>query len=376
MTYQSFQILVNKLAPVMVQSDFSQARVNGPIANATRVAVALRYFAGGSPCDIAPLFGIGHVDVTRSVWRVVEATNNLDEFRIEYPSCHKAQKKIAKGFHEKSGAGFACCAGAIDGILIWIHKPMIKCCEEAGCADGKFYCGRKGKFGLNCQAVCDLRGRFLDMSILYPGSTSDCLAFEGMALYHRLENGLLEKGLCLFGDNAYLNSGYMATPYTSAIGSKDAYNFFHSQLRIRIECAFGMFTQRWGILRCAMPKNVTLKKTVAIVMCLAKLHNYCINERESAICPMTAGDEANIEMDGAVPLQEYPANSWTRRFTDQRLPRQLIGGGDHFDDMSRNARRQRIRELRHRLEELDKMLPRDRLHLLVRDKQLKRPDIK
>ena len=74
---------MKKLAPVMVQSDFLQARVNGPIANATRVAVALRYFAGGSPCDIAPLFGIGHVDVTRSVWRVVEATNNLDEFKIE-----------------------------------------------------------------------------------------------------------------------------------------------------------------------------------------------------------------------------------------------------------------------------------------------------
>jgi hypothetical protein len=98
MTYQSFQILVNKLSPVMVHSDFSHARVNGPIANATCVAVALRYFAGGCPCDIAPLFGIGHVEVTRSVWRVVEATNNLDEFKIEYPSCHKAQKKIAKEF--------------------------------------------------------------------------------------------------------------------------------------------------------------------------------------------------------------------------------------------------------------------------------------
>ena len=79
-------------------------------------------------------------------------------------------------------------------------------------------CGRKKKFGLNCQAVCDVRGRILDISIIYPGSTSDCLAFEGMSLFRDLEGGLLAPGLCLFGDNAYLNSSYMATPYSGVSG--------------------------------------------------------------------------------------------------------------------------------------------------------------
>ena len=281
----------------------------------------------------------------RSVWRVVDAVNNLPDFAIEYPASHGKQKQIAKSFEKKSGAGFRCCAGAIDGILIWIHKPSKKCCTEAGCADGNFYCGRKGKYGLNCQAVCDLRGRFLDMSILYPGSTSDCLAFEGMSLYHRLENSLLAKGLCLFGDNAYLNSVYMATPYKSASGSRDDYNFFHSQLRIRIECAFGMFTQRWGILRCMIPKKITLKKTVALVMCLAKLHNFCIDERETSISPLTAVDEATIELDGAVPLQHYDADTDEGQFTAQQgLPLQLIDAGNHFDDMPVSVRRQQKRE--------------------------------
>jgi hypothetical protein len=104
-------------------------------------------------------------------------------------------------------------------------------------------CLRKKKFGLNCQAVCDLRGRILDISIMYPGSTSDCLAVEGMSLFHQLENGLLAPGLCLFGDNAYMNAPCMATPYAAASGgTKDAYDFYHSQLRIRIECTFGMLT--------------------------------------------------------------------------------------------------------------------------------------
>jgi hypothetical protein len=106
----------------------------------------------------------------------------------------------------------------------------------------KFFCGQKHKFGLNCQAVADCQGRFLDMSIRYPASTSDCLAFESSKLYNDLKDGLLAQGLCLFGNNAYLNSPFLATPYPNVSGGyKDAYNFFHSQLRIRVECAFGMF---------------------------------------------------------------------------------------------------------------------------------------
>jgi hypothetical protein len=50
---------------------------------------------------------------------------------------------------------------------------------------------------------------------MYPGSTSDCLAFKGMSLFRDLEEG---PGLCLFGDNASLNSSYMATPYSGVSG--------------------------------------------------------------------------------------------------------------------------------------------------------------
>ena len=71
--------------------------------------------------------------------------------------------------------------------------------------------------------MSDVRGRILDTSIVYPGSTSDYLAFEGMSLFQKLENGILAPGLCLFGDNAYLNTSYMTTPYPAVSGgSKDA----------------------------------------------------------------------------------------------------------------------------------------------------------
>jgi DDE superfamily endonuclease len=58
----------------------------------------------------------------------------------------------------------------------------------------KFYCGRKHKFGLNCQAICDARGRFLDISVIAPGATSDVLAFEGAKIYKLLQAGILAPG--------------------------------------------------------------------------------------------------------------------------------------------------------------------------------------
>jgi hypothetical protein len=102
-----------------------------------------------------------------------------------------------------------------------------------------------------------------------------------MSLYSKLENGVLAPGLCFFGDNAYINALFMATPFSGVSGgSKDAYNFYHSQVRIRIECAFGMLTHRWAILRSAIAMNITIKRSVALVIALAKLHNFCIDETD------------------------------------------------------------------------------------------------
>jgi hypothetical protein len=247
MKYSSFRKLARKLHNGIVRSSgknsFSRNYIhNGRITPSVYLACAIQYFAGGSPYDIMTTFCIGHTDTVQSIWYVVDAINKHPDFEILYPSNHEEQRAIAEGFRKVSDANFDCCAGAIDGILVWIHKPMEEDCEKAACSSGKFFCGRKHKFGLNCQAVCDVRGKFLDISIVYPGSTSDCLAFEGMSLFRKLEGGLLAPGLSLFGDNVYLNSLFMATPFSGVSGgSKDAYNFYFSQLRIQIECAFGMF---------------------------------------------------------------------------------------------------------------------------------------
>ncbi|KAL3786764.1 hypothetical protein ACHAW5_002965 [Stephanodiscus triporus] len=216
-------------------------------------------------------YGISHTDVMDSVWHVVHAVNNLPEFEIEYPLSVDEQRRIAADFESVSGVGFDNCAGAIDGVLIWIQEPSLR---EA----------KRVKFGLNCKAVGDVNGRILYISIAYGTSAAKCVAFEASDLYARLENGLLKYGLVLFGDNAYLNSAFMATPYLHVSGnpnkkSEDNYYFYHSQLRIWVECVFVMLAARWGILRTTMHSKYTVTKEHWACFALDCLHNFCLDER-------------------------------------------------------------------------------------------------
>ena len=199
------------------------------------------------------------------------------------------------------------------------------------------------------------------MSRVMPGSTSDILAFESSTIYHELEGGLLAPGLCLFGDNAYINSSFMATPFSNISGgSKDAYNFYHSQLRINIECAFGRFVHRWSILRAPMPMNITVPKTTAIDIAMANLHNYCIDESDVADDAVPR-ERFNMEMNGIALLASDDANA------DVALPRGLLDGGQHFGDMPENARKQRERHVS------EALLPRTLLHQQIVDSSLTRP---
>jgi hypothetical protein len=373
MKYSSFKKLAKKLEAKIVeksgknQSSFFQRYIpNGPITPSVRLACALRYFAGASFYDLMTTYGIGHTDASNSIWYVVDAINDHPDFAMRFPTNHEEQFAVAAGFEQLSDAGFGCCVGAIDGILIWFHRPSEQDCEDTNVSSGKFFCGRKHKFGLNCQAVCDARGRFMDISIVFPGSTSDCLAFEGMSLFRKLEEGLLATGLCLFGDNAYLNTSYMATPYTgAAAGSKDAYNFYHSQVRIRIECAFGMLTHRWSMLRKALPMGISLRRSVALVVALAKLHNFCIDVRDAS-SSTTAVDDLSLSLGGAVPLEMSAA-------ARMHLPRQLLNGGHHFDDMDRLTRRALERDAERKATSNKTVLPRDRLCTQVKEGNLSRP---
>ena len=219
----------------------SGATQNGHITKMARLSMALRYCAGGDPLDISDIHGVSSDEVPNSLWDVVDAVHASPELDISFPETHTAQLEVMEGFKVKSTIGINCCAGAIDGILIWTHQPSSKDVKVIKFGSTKFFCGRKMKYGLNMMAVCDSRGRFLWVEARFPGAASDYYAFDESHLKKKLEKeGFLRPGLCLFGDNAYVNTPFMCTPWQNGSGgAKDAFNFFHSQLRINVECSFG-----------------------------------------------------------------------------------------------------------------------------------------
>jgi hypothetical protein len=298
------------------------------------------------------------------------------QLNIFYPESLEAQRRIAAGFEKSSVPKINNCAGAIDGILIWTAKPSLADAKSSGIDQKKYLCGRKHKFGLNCQAVSDARGRFLDVSIIYGGSTSDCLAFEGSDLYKRCTRGLMKQDVgkqpfVLFGDNAYLNSSFMATPYPNVSNdpgkkTKDDYNFYHSQLRIRVECAFGMLVQRWGILRSAFPQNIRTRKVIATVIALTKLHNFCIDESNDSqeILPSLEVDN-NVLInrdDGYVEMVGVDENGTA-------LPTDLMNGGHHYDDVPTGILRAHLSGIN------QASLPRTVIHNFIAEGQWERPQM-
>ena len=148
-------------------------------------------------------------------------------------------------------------------------------------------------------------------------------------MHTKLETpGFLAPGLVLYGDNAYVSNDYMVTPFKNvSSGSKDAYNFYQSQVRIRVECSFGMLVHRWAILRRPLPYNIPLRKATAMTYCLCKLHNYCIDENEATHYEQTNIDKFYSSITGCVPVNSDGQGNL--------IPNELLGGGNHSDDYDR-----------------------------------------
>ncbi len=105
---------------------------------------------------------------------------------------------------------------------------------------------------------------------------------------------------------------------------------------------FGQLVSRWGILRSAIPCNVTIVKTVALVSCLARLHNFCINQVERSKEPDEDILPLDLEhlMNGKVGYVEM-VNATDSRYD----PRDIIDSGNHFDDCPQAARQSRQAEV-------------------------------
>ena len=158
----------------------------------------------------------------------------------------------------------------------------------------------------------------------------------------------------------------MATPYpnVSNNGYKDDYNFYHSQLRINIECAFGMLVSRWGILRTPLSSRFTIGKIIGLVLCLGRLHNFLIDVgiHEESVLDHTPKDELQIHVDGGIQMNvHYVENKKVL------IPDSFLGACEHLNNPKSTRKRVTDRTV---------PVPRETISEMIREKHYKRPRIK
>ena len=129
----------------------------------------------------------------------------------------------------------------IGGILIKTRSPSKK--ETVRVTD--FYSGHKKFVGLNVQVLCDAKKRILFLSVLCPGKTNDLVAYKLSKISSLIEG--LPEGYHGIGDNAYVNSNDLLVPFPGKLSPddpRDAFNFYLSQLRVRVENCFALLVGR------------------------------------------------------------------------------------------------------------------------------------
>lgn len=329
--YESFEKLLDIIRDDLEVNPTMAALRGGAIIPELCLFCTLRYLAGGSYLDIHDRTGISRASFYRIVWKTCQAiatAPNEGDLSLKWPETVEECVTLANGFESKSHKGIIKnCIGAIDGYLLEISTPSR---VEVGNVRS-YYSGHYQCHGINIQVVCDHMCRFIFFAIAAPGNTNDNDAMKACGLDKKIEELGNLGYFCIIADAAYTASEQVVSIYSGADRTKaiyDNFNFFASQLRIRVEMALGLMTVKWGIL--CRPARCNMKNVKWQMLAIARLHNYCINRRHAdadqdydssggigyyETVPMHAEDEAVYEEH----LSDFPGFSSLREYMVQQV---------------------------------------------------------
>ena len=164
MSHPVFNNLCSLLHPILRRNS-SRSRSLSPISVTIIVASGLRYLGGGKVCDIRHIFGMSLAEAYHSIECFIDAVNVFPGLDITLPQDERELETIRLGFHQKSSSGLMFgCVGAIDGFFQPIYCPMKKDVKNTN----SFYSGHYESHGINCQAMCEVRLRFLYFGVVAP----------------------------------------------------------------------------------------------------------------------------------------------------------------------------------------------------------------
>ena len=280
MSFSSFEKLVKLVCPKLAVNEHQskRRRKSNSINAVSRLQMAIMWLAGGSHHQIR--FVGGNVSVPffyANLHRVLDAIICTTELDLVFPNTKKRVQEMALGFRDFSTENILSgCIGCIDGWLCEIRMPAS---HEVGRVQS-FFSGHYARYGINVQACCDFLSRFTAFSANCPGGMGDALAFQKWKLSTIIDK--IDGPYYLIGDNGYVQSAKVMTPFNKIElqvqkKSRDAYNFYLSQLRIRIEMAFGLLVSKWRVLKSKL--NVKIANATNVIHVCMRLHNFVISER-------------------------------------------------------------------------------------------------
>jgi DDE superfamily endonuclease len=187
----------------------------GPITLKTRLAVSLRWLAGGSYLDLCFAWGIAFSTFyhpTGVLWPTLEAIDKA--FPMGFPVQDISRlEELATGFSEHSSGILDGCVLALDGFGVPTRQPFDWEVERP--RDYRF---RKGGFAIIVLAGCDSKARFICASCSHSGSTNDIIAWQDSELFEAIEvEKLLPMKYFVIGDEAFNCTNQMLSPWPGKI---------------------------------------------------------------------------------------------------------------------------------------------------------------
>ena len=247
----TFDDLADQLNPI-IKRDAKQAENSSgqPISVCTRLAVTLRWLAGGSYIDLCFAWGLSKTSFYSErgvIWPTIEAIDKVLTMGVPLHD-REALEELAEGFRINSNGILDGCIMAMDGLVV-----RTRCPYSWEVPNARDYRNRKCGFGFIVLAASDIRGKFIFGTAKHSGSTNDIIAWQDSALYEAIEEGLLPAEYFIIGDEAFTCTNQVLSPWPGrGIGTwKDSFNFWLSHSRPCIERAF------WEVGQTLLAGSVT-----------------------------------------------------------------------------------------------------------------------
>ena len=275
MSREDFYELVGLIRPYA--SDGSRKVRNDSLNLETRVAIALYFLKDQGSCRMtANTFSCAISTVSKVLKEICSIiSQKLGPMFIVFLSTKNEVKEAASRFEAKFG--FPQAIGCIDGA----HMPIKQPTENAR----DYFC-YKMKYSINCQAICDEKGHFIDVDINWPGRVHDARVFANCEVQQRFVNGsfpffqkeLIPGDECipqlLIGDPAYPLLPYVIKEYDSCQSNEQViFNAMLRSARNQMKCAFGHLKARWRMLN--RPLDIKLEDVPDMIYSCFVLHNFC-----------------------------------------------------------------------------------------------------